>query len=178
MKTKHCLLQGLLAVLLLSASLQIQAQNNINNLKIGPQPDGSILVPSNQLLRPAGFQLYMPGRPVDISLISNERFLLVKNMNSLDLIQLNDRSILQTLPYTKGGSSFTGICSSKDNRRIYVSEASEKILIARFDQSNVLSWEKPILMPKPAIGGDPGPGGLALNAKEDRLYVTLSRNNS
>jgi len=178
MQTKHCLLQGLLAVLLLSASLQIQAQNNLNNLKIGPQPDGSILVPSNQLLRPAGFQLYMPGRPVDISLISNERFLLVKNMNSLDLIQLSDRSILQTLPYTKGGSSFTGICSSKDNRLIYVSEASEKILIARLDQSNVLSWEKPILMPKPAIGGDPGPGGLALNAKEDRLFVTLSRSNS
>ena len=58
MQTKHCLLQGLLAILLLAASLQIQAQNNLNNLKIGPQPDGSILVPSNQLLRPAGFQLH------------------------------------------------------------------------------------------------------------------------
>lgn len=178
MKTKHCLLQGLLAVLLLAASLQMKAQKNFNNLKIGPQPDGSILVPSNQLLRPAGFQLYLPGRPVDVSLISDEQFLLVKNMNSLDLIRLSDRSMMQTLPYDKGGASFTGICSSKDNRLIYVSEASNKILIARFDQSNVLSWEKPILMPKPAIGGDPGPGGLALNAKEDRLFVTLSRNNS
>jgi len=33
-------------------------------------------------------------------------------------------------------------------------------------------------MPTPAIGGDPGPGGLALNEKEDLLYVTLSRSNS
>ena len=34
------------------------AQNNDKNIKVGPQPDGSFLAPTNQLLRPAGFQVF------------------------------------------------------------------------------------------------------------------------
>ena len=147
-------------------------------LKVGQQPDGSVLVPSNQILRPAGFQVSLPGRPVDLSLISKGNFLLVKNIKSLDLINLKDNTLMQSLPYEKCGASFTGICSSRDNRHIYVSEAANKILIARFDNGHKLSWESPIVIAAPAIVGDPGPGGLVLNAKEDRLFVTLSRSNS
>ena len=33
---------------------------------IGLQPDGSMLTASNQLLKPAGFQVNFPGRPVDL----------------------------------------------------------------------------------------------------------------
>ena len=159
------------------AFAQTQGQERFE-LKVGPQPDGSILVPSNQLLRPAGSQIYMPGRPVDIDLISNGKLLLVKNMRSLDLINLKDKSVIQSLPYDKGGSSFTGICSSKENRTIYLSEGSTKVLVAHYDKKNVLSWDKPVIMPNPAIGGDPGPGGITLNGKGDRLLVTLTRNNS
>jgi YVTN family beta-propeller protein len=178
MKVKNYLFQVLFVAILLSASTKVKAQNSINYMKVGPQSDGSILVPSNQLLRPAGFQVYMPGRPVDITLISKEKYLLVKNMKSLDLIRLSDRTILQTLSYGKSGSSFTGICSSKDDQYIYVTDAANKVLIARFDNNNILSWESPIVMPKPPIGGDPAPGGLVLNSKEDKLLVTLSRSNS
>ena len=178
METKYRLTQLLFVVFLFLVWTKAVAQNNLTELKVGPQPDGSVLVPSNQFLRPAGDQVYMPGRPVDLCLTSNEKFLLVKNIKSLDLITLNDRRVLQTLPYDKSGLSFTGICSSKDNRNIYVSESTNKILIAHLDTSNLLGWDLPIVMPDPAIGGDPGPGGLVLNSKEDRLYVTLSRNNS
>ncbi len=174
MKTKQRLFQGWFVAALLFAFVTIQAQN----IKVGPQPDGSILVPSNQLLRPAGFQVDLHGRPVDLSLISGGDFLLVKNMKSLDLIRLSDRMVVQTLPYDKTGASFTGICSSKDNRNIYVSEASNKILVAHADKNNLLSWDLPIVMPMPAIGGNPYPGGLVLNSKEEKLLVTLNRNNS
>ena len=173
MKIKHLLF---LPFLFLSIS-KIEAQGTIN-LKVGQQPDGSVLVPSNQILRPAGSQINLPGRPVDLSLISNGNLLLVKNMKSLDLIRLSDRSVLQTLPIEKGGSSVTGICASKDNTRIYASEATSKILIAGLDKNNILKWETPVILPKPSIGGDPGPCGLALNSKETRLFVTLSRSNS
>jgi YVTN family beta-propeller protein len=177
MKTKCCLFQCLFAAFFLFGVAKTQAQN-LSDFKVGPQPDGSILVPSNQLLRPAGFQIYMPGRPVDLSLISDGNYLLVKNIKSLDLIRLSDRSIMQTLPYEKSGSSFTGICSSKDNRNIYVSESTNKILVAHLDSNNNLNWDSPIAMPQPEIGGNPFPGGVVLNSKEDKLFVTLSRNNS
>jgi len=176
MRPKYYSFRGLLAFLLFQ-SILTQGQISFN-LKVGPQADGSVLVPSNQILQPAGFQVSLPGRPVDLSLISKGNFLLVKNIKSLDLIGLKDNALIQSLPYEKCGASFTGICSSRDNSHVYVSEATRKILIARFDKGNRLSWETPLVIPAPAIGGDPGPGGLVLNAKEDRLYVTLSRSNS
>jgi len=50
--------------------------------------------------------------------------------------------------------------------------------MASFDRKNNLTWDSQIDMPKPPIGGDSGPGGLALNTTEDRLFVTLTRNNT
>ena len=146
--------------------------------KVGPQPDGSILVPSNQLLRPAGFQVTLPGRPVDLILTPDEKFLLVKNRSDLDIIRLSDRTVIQSLPYNQGGASFTGICLSPDGRTVYVTDAKDRICIATIDNSNIMHWEDPVVLPNPAIGGSPAPGGVALNEKGDKVFVTLSRNNS
>jgi YVTN family beta-propeller protein len=178
METNQLLRQLLRSVLFIFVATAVQAQNQPVTLKIGPQPDGSVLVPSNQLLRPAGDQIYLPGRPVDLALFRDGQFLLVKNMKSLDLIRLSDKKVVQTLPYSKGGSSFTGLSVSKDNQHIYLTEATGRILVAGFDNSNRLNWTSELTMPKPAIGGDPGPGGLALNSREELLYVTLTRSNT
>jgi YVTN family beta-propeller protein len=147
-------------------------------MRIGPQPDGSVLVPSNQLLRPAGFQVLLPGRPVDMTLTADGRFLLVKNMDDLDLIRLSDRKVIQSLPYGQSGASFTGIILSPDGQNIYLTDADKRILIAVPDRNNMLKWETPVILPAPEIGDSPVPGGMAINVNGDRLYVTLSRNNS
>jgi YVTN family beta-propeller protein len=148
------------------------------NQKVGTQPDGSILVPSNQLLHPAGFQIYLPGRPVDLALTPDEKFLLVKNMSDIDLVRLTDRKIMQSLPFIKSGASFTGLCFSPDGHRIYVTDATDHICIADIDGNNIMQWKNPVILPGPSIGGSPVPGGLDLNEKGDKIYVTLSRNNS
>jgi len=85
-----------------------QKKNTFGNKQVGPQPDGSILVPSNQLIRPAGLQIYLHGRPVDLAVSPDGKLLFVKNMSSLDLVKVNDRTILQSLPYKHSGASFTG----------------------------------------------------------------------
>lgn len=177
MKKANPVFLGFLTIAFLLVFARAGSQS-VNNMKVGPQPDGSVLVPSNQLLRPAGYQVYLPGRPVDLSLISNGDFLLVKNMRSLDLIRLSDRTVKQSLSYDKGGASFTGICSSRDSRKIFLSEATNKILVARLSSDLSLSWESPLILPQPSVGGTSDPGGLALDMKEEKLYVALSRNNS
>lgn len=146
------------------------------NPKVGIQPDGSVLVPSNQFLRPAGFQINLPGRPVDLALTPDGRYLLVKNKADLDLVRLADRTIIQTLPFVKGGASFTGLILSPDGRKVYVTDTDNKICIAAIDESRVMHWEDPVILPSPVIGDSPYPGGMALNG--DRILVTLSRNNS
>jgi YVTN family beta-propeller protein len=175
MKIITCL--SVLSLVLLSACFRGQKQSE-GGIRIGPQADGSVLVPSNQLLRPAGLQVYLPGRPVDMTLTADGKYLLVKNKDDLDLIRISDRKVIQTLPYGQSGASFTGLYHSSDGRRVYLSDADKRICIAGLDNNKVLKWEAPIILPAPAIGDSPVPGGVAMNDKGDKLYVTLSRNNS
>jgi YVTN family beta-propeller protein len=168
----------LLAVIIFISTWNVLPQNALNLQKVGLQPDGSILVPSNQLLKPAGFQVQLPGRPVDLAITPDEKLLIVKNMGSLDIIRLSERTVLQSLPFPKSGASFTGICLSGDGKRIYVTDAEDCVHMALFDAQGILHWGEPIVMPEPSIGGNPVPGGLVLSKREDKIYVALSRSNS
>lgn len=167
-----------LSILLFIAGCNAEKKNVEGIFKVGIQPDGSILVPSNQILRPAGSQVYLPGRPVDMVLTTDEKYLLVKNKEELDLIRLSDRKVIQSLPYESSGASFTGICLSPDGKRIYLTDAEKRICVAEFDNNKVMHWNKPVVLPDPSIGGPSVPGGLAMNGGGDLAYVTLSRNNS
>jgi len=165
-------------ILLILSGCSGENQKTSGNRKVGEQPDGSIFVPTNQLLRPAGFQVYLPGRPVDLALTPDGKFLLVKNMADLDMIRLSDRKVMQSLSFGQDGASFTGICLSPDGRRIYVTDANEQIRIAELDRNNIMQWVDPVILPHPSVGGSPLPGGLVLNNAGDKIYVTLNRNNS
>uniref|UniRef100_UPI0032174A0F bifunctional YncE family protein/alkaline phosphatase family protein n=1 Tax=uncultured Draconibacterium sp. TaxID=1573823 RepID=UPI0032174A0F len=167
-----------LFILLFVPVIESQAQNNFKNIQVGIQNDGSILVPTNQLLSPAGFQVQMPGRPVDLIPVPGKNLIAVKNKNSLDLIRITDRTIVQSLTIPGSGSSVTGIYYSTKNNSIYLTDAGEKIHIAKLDASNSMRWQKPIVLPQPEIGGKPFPGGLAFSENENKIFVTLSRSNS
>ncbi len=145
---------------------------------IGQQPDGSYLVPTNQLLRPAGLQIQFNGRPVDLALSPNGKWMAVLNKNSLELIRVLDRTIVQRLDINKGGS-YNGITFSDDGQKIYVSQSRDHIFIAEMNKDHVLSWADRITFSKPKkIGGHPVPGGIVLDEKNDKLYTTLNRSNS
>ncbi|MCD6202565.1 MAG: hypothetical protein J7K46_12230 [Bacteroidales bacterium] len=147
------------------------------SLKVGPQSDGSILLPTNQLLRPAGLQLTFTGRPVDMALSPDGKWIAVLNMSALNLIRVLDRTIMQTLPF-RGGGSFQGISFSKDGTRLFVSQARDRILVAVMDKDHVLHWSDPVVFSPAGMGGNPVPGGFAFNDDETRMYVPLNRDNT
>jgi len=161
-------------------------------MKVGPQPDGTILVPTNQLLSPAGFQLLLPGRPTDLALSPDGNLLAVKNMDDVVLVRMRDRAVLQTLPIEKGGQGFTGILFSPDGQRLYATDSEGRILVAAPAQGGAWQWQAPILLPGPGTSdsgrsgfrsNDPArnpssPGGMALNPERQEIWVTLSRNNA
>ncbi len=168
-------------VLILFLFLLIQCtgekRSSDNKQFVGPQPDGSILVPTNQLLRPAGFQVQIPGRPVDMALSPNGKWLAILNMNTLDLIKVLDRTLIQRLSIRKGGS-FNGVTFSHDGKRIFVSQARDNIFVAEFGKDNVLQWVDKITFPLMVVGGHSVPGGMELNERGDILYTVLNRNNT
>ncbi len=166
------------ALFVLLPTLTSEAQKPVKNIQVGPQPDGSILVPTNQLLRPAGLQVYFPGRPIDLALTPDRKLLVVKNRLSLDIIRIRDRTILQSLPYEGSGSSFTGLSVSENGHRIYTTDAKDKLHIAELDDNLIMQWQNTIKLPAPSIGGNPVPGGLAVSEQQNEVYVTLSRNNT
>src|SRR4051812_39685147 len=68
-----------------------------DQLKVGVQPDGRIIVPTNQILKPAGKQVTFPGRPVDLLLLEDGKTLVAKNMRDLVFIDPTTGAIKQTL---------------------------------------------------------------------------------
>ena len=161
-------------------------------MKVGPQPDGTILVPTNQLLTPAGFQVLLPGRPTDLALSPDGKLLAVKNKNDIVLIRMRDRAVLQTLPIEEGGQGFTGILFSPDGQRVYSTDSEGRILVAAPADGGPWRWQAPILLPGPGTAeserpgsrsNDPArnpssPGGMALDPERREIWVTLSRNNA
>ena len=168
---------SILIILAAFAAIAGCSEKKLTIRTVGPQPDGSFLVPSNQILRPAGFQISLPGRPVDLALTPDGKFLLVKNKGDLDLVRLSDSAVIQTLPFPISGASFTGICLSPDGHKVYVTDAKDRICIAELADETI-KWIDPIILPVPEAGGSPVPGGLDINEKGDKLLITMSRDNS
>ncbi len=183
------------SLLFLAASAIWLSQSSLEDRiprQIGPQPDGTVLVPTSQLLSPAGHQVVFPGRPTDLAFSPDGKLLAVKNMSDILLVRMQDRAVLQTLPVARGGLGFTGILFSEDGRKIYTTDSEGSILIAALSAANTAQWEDPIRLPGPAAveTAAPGlsptvptknpssPGGLALDSERQLLWVTLSRNNA
>src|SRR3954469_25342527 len=98
-------------VLLLSFTLLAPlGADDYDQLKVGVQPDGRIVVPTNQILKPAGTQVTFPGRPVDLALIDDGQTLVVKNMKNLVFLDAKEGKVVQTLPLSeaKGATTKSG----------------------------------------------------------------------
>jgi len=94
-----------IAIVVMTVLAQVQAQE-LDTLKVGVQPDGRIVVPTNQVLQPAGRQVEFPGRPVDLLPVEGGRVLVAKNLHSLVFIDAATGQVRQTLatPGTGPGS--------------------------------------------------------------------------
>ena len=162
-------------------TLGLRADDPANEIKIGLQPDGRIVVPTNQILEPAGTQITFPGRPVDLAFAEDGRTLVVKNMRDLIFIDTATTKIKQTLatPVTgtaKPGLSVVGLLVA--GNRVYTSDVQNNIRVAERQKDGSYKWlDKAIKLQEPAVGGAAHPAGLAsLNA--DEMWVTSTRGNN
>ncbi len=121
------------ALVLLVLSGLILTADERDQLKVGVQADGRILVPTNQILKPAGKQITFPGRPVDLALADEGKTLVVKNMRSLLFIDVASAEIKQTLALPRKGEprpgfSVVGLLVQGD--RIFVTGAQSQVWVA------------------------------------------------
>jgi len=98
-----------LALFLPLLGLPAAPAGDLDKLKVGVQPDGRVVVPTNQILKPAGKQLTFPGRPTALLLIDDGKTLVVQNRTGLVFIDTATEAIKQTL--TGAGMSVTGLAA-------------------------------------------------------------------
>ena len=155
------------------------AADERDRLKVGVQPDGRIVVPTNQILRPAGTQVTFPGRPVDLALTDGGA-LVAKNMRDLGFIDPATGAVRQTLalPAAKAGRagafSAVGLLAAGD--RVYASDSQGAVRVAHRRANGSYTWEADWALKPPAVGGAAYPTGLALQG-DGHLWVCSSRGN-
>jgi len=162
------------------------AADNPDKLKVGRQPDGSVVVPTNQILTPAGTQVEFPGRPVDLIIADNGNAVVIKNMRDLTVVDLPSGRIRQVLPAGTpgrkgGGFSAVGLAAIGD--RIFVSDTASGIRVAKWNPEKLLTWEGDgfeLKTPEAKGGrrssGAAYPTGLAATT-DGKLWVCSNRGN-
>src|SRR5262245_25836337 len=175
--SEHCF--AMTRALLFAVFLSNAPAQEVEALRVGVQSDGRVIVPTNQVLHPAGQQVEFPGRPVDLLQVEGGRLLVAKNLRDLTFVDPATGQVRQTLatPGTgrsQPGFSVAGLAAAGD--RVFASDALHSIRVARRGSDGAYVWEPAISVPSPAVGGEPQPAGLGLLA-DGKLAVTTTRGN-
>ncbi len=147
----------------------------VTTARLGKQPAGFYLVPTNQLLRPWGEQNAITGRPVDMAFDSQKRVLAVLNWRSVLL--LDGSTGTQISDIRSRSTSYAGIVFRPGDREIWASETTrtgpDDILVIPVSDVGMPGTPARI-----ALKGHPVPAGMAFSADGKFAYVALSRNNT
>ncbi|MEJ7736663.1 MAG: bifunctional YncE family protein/alkaline phosphatase family protein [Chitinophagaceae bacterium] len=167
------------------------------NSLVGKQQDESYIVPTSQVINPAGTTVLFPGRPVDLALNADETILAVKNLRDLVFFDVLKQTVKQILVLPEGGNTFTGIRWSNNGQKVWTTDTRGYLRSAKLQVNGLYAWSDEILLPTKILSGgrfawenevldksaraSPGreyPGGFAIDEQRGYIYVTLNRNNA
>jgi len=150
---------------------------NNDRSRVGPQEDGRIIVPTNQVLSPAGRQVIVGGRPTDVALSPDGRWLAVLNLREVVLVNVESGEVVGKAP--NRDESFKGIVFAPDGKRVYASTTTDAIGVFDVSDDGKLTAAKPIeVPPKSRTERDVAPVGMAISADGKSLLVALNMRNS
>jgi YVTN family beta-propeller protein len=168
---KHCAL----ALLILCVRISCSADDVV----VGPAATGGFVVPTRQLVRPAGSSVEFSGRPVDLVLSPDGRTVYVKTDRSLVVIDVPSWQIKQNLALGSAGKgSYHGVAVTRDGSKLYLTTSGSAVLEVTIDKSGSASLGRTLEVPQHKDMGQPTPCGIALSPGERLAYVCLSRYNA
>jgi DNA-binding beta-propeller fold protein YncE len=136
----------------------------------GRQADGSILLPNEWSLRPAGTQIQLRDFPVNIAVHPGGRFAAILHSGySAHLISLVDLRTQKAVSHVNLDQSFYGLEFSKDGNRLYCSGAGEEVIHAFDFQNGNLANHSEIRLRDSKTRGIPA--GLALDGAGHTLFA-------
>ncbi len=190
----------LAALGVLSAAKEPNAVDLYDRSRVGPLADGRVIVPTNQILSPAGRQVIVSGRPTDVALSPNKRWLAVLNINEVQIVNIESGKIVSHLGL-KGGS-YKGILFAPNGKRVFASSMKGGIGVFQVSDRGQLAAAKPIQLSvesrrqgrstakrrnladdesytsRAATTKDALPVGLAISADGKTLFAALNLKNT
>ncbi|MBC7854039.1 MAG: YncE family protein, partial [Pirellulaceae bacterium] len=109
------------------------------------EADGKIVVPTNQVLSPAGKQVAFSGRPTDLALSPDGKWLGVLDRNHVALINPDTGEITSRVSH--GSGSYAGILFTADSKRLLASSNKGTIGVFEVEDGGKLEALKPIALP-------------------------------
>ncbi len=139
------------------------------DILVGQLPGGEQSIPSKQILRAAGKQIQFGGRPVDLVLSPDGKFVYIKNINNLLVVDATTWTVVQTASYPGSGASMHGIAMRHSGSHVYVTGAGNELYEWAVATNGMVTFSRTIPMPTGSY-----PCGLAIAADDSKAYVCLS----
>lgn len=135
------------------------------------------MVPTNQVLTPAGRQSIVGGRPTDLALSPDGRWLAVLNVREIELVNAESGAVVGKAPHKEG--SFKGILFSPDGKRVYASTTGSTIGVYEVSEAGKITAGRLINLP-PRAARESGvvPVGMAILRDGKSLLVALNMKNT
>lgn len=122
-----------------------ESAGDYDGLRVGEGADGRIVVPTNQVLTPAGRQVLFSGRPTDVALSPDGRWLGVLDRGHVAIISPETGEIVSRVSRPSG--SYAGLLFSADGKRLYASNIRGSIGVFEVEENGELEALPPIELP-------------------------------
>jgi YVTN family beta-propeller protein len=177
-----CSRESFIAVLLFAAACTIYAEE-APKYKVGIQHNGSIVLPDNQILTPAGSQVQFAGRPHAIAIRPDEKTAALSNDGGKGVIvifDLQSGKVLQEFkpnpyPYSPPYSAYDGLIYSKDGSKLYASDDNALIDVMNVAADGTVTTAGQVYLPLDNFQSTPTV--LAFSEDGSKLYVALNFDN-
>ncbi|MGH8653046.1 MAG: YncE family protein [Gammaproteobacteria bacterium] len=154
--------------------------------QVGRQERNAVVLPTNQVVKPAGEQIEFRGRPNAVKLSPDKKTAAFLNgaYKAIILIDPQTGTVKQEFDAAGSSASFRGIAYSQDGEKLNASQANGRVIVATVLDDGTIALDHFVALPNSTIpypggeDGNPYPGGLALSDDNATLYVVLNRNNT
>jgi YVTN family beta-propeller protein len=168
---RHFLFAVLLATMMAGYGCVDPGANQTDATRIpGPQPDGSVLLPTQWSLRPAGAQVELGDSPVNIAVHPDGAFAAVLHsgysQHEIIVVDLRAQHVVSRTPLPE---TFYGLAFSGDGQHLYCSGAGDEVVHAFAFANGQLSDHREIRLRDTNDCGVPT--GLAVDAQRHCLFA-------
>lgn len=153
-----------------------QGPASYDQSRIGDSDPNRIVVPTNQVLSPLGRQVEYSGRPTDLALSPDGRWLAVLDYQQVLIVDPESAQIVSAAPHKEG--SYAGIVFTPDGRRLLASSFTGTIGDFEVSDTGALVPREPIkLADSKAALQRVLPVGLAIDPAGKTLWAVFNLRN-